>query len=642
MYPSLSNLNNLNANEAADEDNAPMSPPPVVRDRPKRSAAASVAGDSEFGASVADGGDASRQRAGDEALNDEAFPAAPPPHGVGVGSTVYHILQKFLSCAVLADPQFRLESVVDSDFDPRDVPQHLGLLLDMSPSMGVDNTKSRGSGVVTAAHTTAELLRSLPGYLETLQSKLPSNCRPGGSNEPTLCIAGFSGSAGWHDDNGFLPSSRTGQTVAEARAWASERVGSDEWLKAQTVKWSECAALCEIWASHMEAIVYPENDFTKAPPGVRGTTGNGTNIDAGLSFATEALARICAQSGGHAHCIVATDGEANHGRRKAKEWNASLRERAMSEAAARGLPVSFSALMMGSQTKVDELSKLTNKRGVLGYAAKSEHIKAGLDGILSMMATDGRGCFDVASNARFVDAKGVLVEGTAEQLTVSRLGMFVGDNFEGFFDVRAPSVSDAAKAAMKEGTLLQVETWVAPSLLWQVRKGDSCAKEPHQTIDALRFLQREGSIPAPFVTNTEVVLEDGPRRFFQRNAYELAPVDASLQLDIELETSHPDSVYTFVKRNGDIEAEAYSRLAAATTHDEAALVAEEMASRSARYGSARQAARFRSLQREATASQVAADAGDEDAIYRSAGHSAAACFSQSVAAAGDEDDLYHE
>ena len=61
-------------------------------------------------------------------------------------------------------------------------------------------------------------------------------------------------------------------------------VGDAAKLKENTFKWSECEAVCNLWASHLEAIIYPMNNVSNNPKGVDGRTGSGTNIDAGLAF----------------------------------------------------------------------------------------------------------------------------------------------------------------------------------------------------------------------------------------------------------------------------------------------------------------------------------------------------------------------
>jgi hypothetical protein len=650
----------------------PMPPPPLARENStiaddasvsgKRGRTESLAGDSEFG-SVADGGanaaGSKSQKTNGDVASDEDFPAAPPAHGIASGAISVNEMQKTVPMAVLTNPEFRLEST--GDFNPVEFPFHLFVMIDMSPSMGYNSTvrastDANGENVICAAHSAAQMMRGMAAYLTGLLDKMPESCRAGAPNEPTLCVAGFSGQAGWHDTNDFLTNGRFGNTDDKVRAWATLAVGDDDKLKEQTVKWSECGELCTIWADHLEAIIYPDNNPALVPPGIRGVPhGNGTNLELAIAFATEALDRICLKTGGHGHCLLATDGEANSGRTSQKYWLSTIREHAMDRRANIGLPVSYSALMMGDETSVHQLSKFTAKTGLLGYASKPEEIKQGLDSILDLIVTDGRGTFDIVSVATYVDADGTPSAAHNPEITVTRSGILMADNYEGFYNVHTPKritpfrdVPVNSCVFLTDKYSLKIESWVAPSLVARMFRSNAdfaskqCAiglDELRRTIDAFADVERHEVL----VPVSEVKSENRGN-FFERSLYMHDPHAAPdsdyseflPKVNFTLETSAPkDNIYVFVKNNARIDEEAYERFALAATHEETSMIASEMAMRSMRTGSKRSATKYGKLARQSTAYAKAAEEGDEDALYRSVGHSAAAALSQ---VNGDEEE----
>jgi len=619
-------------------------PPPIVRTHTKRSLAASVACDSEFGGGgLTSNGDPDAAPLGPPgraaATATEAFPPAPPPPGVAAGVRSFHIDQRVVPMAIYPDQQLRLEST-DPDDNRAEVQTHHWWGLDFSPSMA---DKRTGSALALAS-----TMRALPKYLRDLLPLLPPKCRAGGPLEPTLSIAGFSNACGWEDDDEWLDGDRpVGREGAR-------NVGTLERVKANTFLWSDprLAAACETWAAHLESIHPPEGSIRYADaPGVRGHLGESTNIDAAVAFGTEALRALTASSGGYGLALIATDGIANVGRGSATEWLRTFDSLAMTEdqeEGRRGLPVSFSALMMGSDPQITSLSKLTGKRGVLGYAAKAENIQEGLDSILRARILDARGGFDVCSLAVLVGEDGKpLAPASAYQpipysrQTVSRLGLYAGDNYEAFFDVRVPDAPEDRKDVRG----MKVISVAIPSLCHD----KAYAMEHHtaRLFEACLLVDAgERLLDAPaHVYETTVPLHEDPSfaHFFAHPNYErhasalVAPQE--LLHDVELEVVSPlDNVYAYVRSNCKIEEDAYKELNRATTHAEAAAVADRFALRSLASGSQRMAKRFRSLRREATVMQERADAGDDEAVYRSAPHSAAAALSQSLGADALEDE----
>lgn len=613
----------------ADSTTPIATPPPIVRTHTKRSLAASVAGDSEFGGGLTSNGDPDAASLGPpgRAAATEAFPPAPPPPGVAAGVRSFHLDQRVVPMAIYPDQQLRLEST-DPDNNKAEVQLHHWWGLDFSPSM---TDKRTGSALALAS-----TMRALPKYLRDLLPLLPPKCRAGGPLEPTLSIAGFSNACGWEDDDEWLDGDRT---VGREGA---RNVGNLERVKANTFLWSDpqLAAACETWAAHLETIHPPEGSIRyDDAPGVRGHRGQSTNIDAAVAFGTEALRALTTSSGGYGLALIATDGAANAGRTSATEWLRTFNSLAMTEEqddGRRGLPVSFSALMMGSDPQITSLSKLTGKRGVLGYAAKAENIQEGLDSILRARVLDARGGFDVCSLAVLVGEDGKPLESTTayqpipySRQTVSRLGLYAGDNYEAFFDVRVPDAPEDRKDVRG----MKVVSIAIPSLCHD----DAYAMEHRaaRLFESIYLIEEDA--PA-HVYETTVPLHEDPSfaHFFAHPNYEnrvsalVAPQE--LLHDVELEVTSPlDDVYAYVRSNGKIEEDAYNELSKATTHAQAAAVADRFALRSLASGSQSMAKRFKSLRREATLMQERADAGDGEAVYRSARHSAAAALSQSQA-----------
>jgi len=602
-------------------------PPPVTRTN-KRSLAESVAGDSEFGTTA---GEPSAADTGGGA--NTAFPPAPPPPGIAAGVTSLHLNQKVVPMAIYPDQQLRLEPT-DPDNDKRAVQHHVLYAFDFSPSMADRNGES--------ARALAAAIRALPQYHKDLLALLPPECQSGGALEPTVSLAGFSNGCGWEDDDEWI-----------AGSWprgmdASTRVGDLERVKQSTFKWSDprLAEACETWAVHLENIIPPDGDFNRPAVGVRGKTGQSTNLEAAVGFSTEALRLLAEESGGYGLAVIATDGCATgEGSPFATDWLRTYHEHALTKAQAdgrKGLPVDFSALMMGSHPTITSLSKLVGKRGVLGYAAKAEDIQEGLDSVLRARFDTARGGFDVWSLAVLVGADGKPL-GPVEphapipysREAVSRLGLYAGDNYEAFFDVRVPD----APTDPKDVRGMKVISLATPSLCHAfVDSDDAIARIFEQTFVPPAGVDPNRSRAHTYETFVPVHADPECTRFYARhplyNHSELNPLAGAGvdTLDPELQVAAPlDNVYVFVKRTSDIEAEAYTELAKTKTHAEAAAVADRYLTRSLAAGSDRMASRFQSLRRESTAMQVRADEGDADATYRSASHSAAACFSQSSA-----------
>ena len=243
---------------------------------------------------------------------------------------------------------------------------------------------------------------------------------------------------------------------------------------------------------------------------------------------------------------------------------------------------------------------------------------------------------------------------------MTRSGILMADNYEGFYSAHLPKrnvpfVDPMARheyrGFLSAGHTLKVESWVAPSLVARMFKANAdfaskrCAiglAELRRTIDAFADVERhEVSVPVT------PVVENGPNDCFELHTYahdrptagmEASSKDVRLvpRMKPSLQVDSPkDNIYVFVKNNVQIDEEAYERFAVAATHEETSMIASEMAMRSMRGGSKRSATKYSKLARQSTAYAHAAEAGDQEAMYRSAGHSAAAQLSQ---VNGDEDE----
>ena len=618
----------------------------------------SVAGDSEAASAMPA---AQAARVGDGTMNDTAFPKAPPPHGVGLGVAAFNRLQQTVPLAVMLDPSLRLESSAPAiaGFDPQQLEEEVILCLDMSGSMGF--VRGGGADAVCAAEATAQFLEQFPEYCKTAF----------GARTGRLHIVGFGQAAGYADKPGlWMPSSATngGRTVQESMRWAKDAAGEADEILKRCARIDACKDLCTEWAAHMRSIVFPDNNTNSMPKGMDGMTAGTTNIGAAVTFSSQMAATLCKKNKSYARIIIATDGHANTGLTRAEEWRQVAQDRHLS-AFDDPFPASFSALMMGADTDVQQLSLLANKKGLLGYAQAAADIPTGLDSLFASVKETMRGAFDVVFIASYEkkaaptgaaevaaaveamdtadgeDAVVVKPEATeaadpadpaewvecaeSRQLTYLNSGFIFGENYECLSDAKAPKMTSELKDA--DELRLKVKAFMAPSLLARLVSEDGAY--PSDATALLATLEDDLKLEA-FV-QTVPVLDENARNYFKRFEYtQLAPTPSSLRLDAELQQTDPSSLYDFVKRNLSIEETAFIKMQKARTHEEMAEVSRGLERMATAQGSQRLAARFRgSARRAETITRTIAEGGEEAATYRSlsAAHSAAAAYSQTVA-----------
>ena len=625
-----------------------MAPPPLKRDRdpstpPRAAMAASVAGDSEAGSVMP-----LDKQARTETVQDTAFPAAPPEHGLGVGICKFNVHQRTIPIALMADPEFRLEKTVEPGaFDPRNVQKHYVFAIDCSASMGTTN----GSGGVPAAEATAQTLEALEAFLlESLKTE-PADCQPGGPNEPTITLLGFAGMAGFADTSEKWLDMSTVKVTGlpkDAEEWARTAFVDDE-LKAHTFKVSACADACADWARRMRGTIYPNNSMMNAPAGFNsdGQIGGCTNLGAAFDFATEAALRLC-RDGGIARVIIATDGNANRGRTRACEWRNSIDEFAMKYSKRLGgFPVSYCALMMGSSTNVQQLGLLTDKKGVLSYAKSPEDIQTSLGALFSVVNETSRGAFDAVVIVTYETyVKDAWVEIGAKKLNFLNAGELYGDNYEFLADVRPPDLNTPEEgpfatpwpmtSSYPKELRIKLTSYVAPSLHTQILRICGTSVEDPNPTWTQKLLTDELKIPAHEVIVPIDAFDS--KSFYIAQEYEDFPTPAGMNADPEYENTNSKGIFNFVKRNTQMVADAFQRLSQAKTYEETAMISRSLAREATTYGSQRLARRFGvSAKRSETIAQTIAEGGEEAAVYRSmsAAHSSAAAYSQTV---GDEEE----
>lgn len=626
-----------------------MAPPPLKRSiEPTPSAAPSVApsvaGDSEAGSVMPMAVD---KKPRTEAVQDTAFPTAPPEHGLGIGIVKFNVKQPTIPIGIMADPEFRLESALEPGaFDARSIQKHYVFAIDCSASMG----HTGGAGGIPAAEATAQTLEALKEFLCKSLENEPEECRPGGPKEPTITLLGFAGSAGFADvsekwlDQMCAP--ECGLDVKAAREWASDAVLEDG-LKQHTFKVSACLDACLDWARRMRGIVYPDNHLHQPITGFdgAGTIGGCTNLGAAFDASTEVALRLCATSGGIARVIIATDGCANRGRTSANEWRDSIQNFAMQRAhEIGGFPVSYCALMMGASTNVAALGKLTHKKGVLSYAKAPEDIQTALGAVFNVVSETSRGAFDavvLATYEAYVNDAWVEVRETA--VTYLNAGELYGDNYEFLADVLPPDINSPVADPLATPwpltssypTELRVKltAYVAPSLHARIRGGRLVntlkPDDLKQTLADLKLPAYEATVPVDAYDS---------KSHSRRAEYVDFPTPRELVEDPEYENTASRGLFNFIKRNLKIEEVAFEKLSMATTYEETAMISRSLAREATTQGSQRLARRFgSSAKRSETIAQTIAAGGEDAVVYRgcSAAHSAAAAYSQTV---GDEDD----
>lgn len=622
-----------------------MAPPPLKRsiEPPTAAPAPSVAGDSEAGSVMP-----ADKKTRTEDVQDTAFPAAPPEHGIGVGIVKFNVKQPTIPIGIMADPEFRLESALEPGaFDARNIKKHYVFAIDCSASMGHTGDASG----IPAAEATAQTLEALKEFLCKSLENEPEECRPGGPNEPTITLLGFAGSAGFADVSEKWLDQSTAQDirgVKAAREWARDSFSQDD-LKHHTFKVSECLDACLDWAERMRGVVYPNNHLHLPVSGFNGdgAIGGCTNLGAAFDVSTEVALRLCATSGGIARVIIATDGLANRGRTSANDWRDSIQNYAMQNAhKVGGFPVSYCALMMGSSTNVEALGKLTHKKGVLSYAKAPEDIQTALGAVFSVVSETSRGAFDavvLAAYEAYVNDAWVEVRETA--VTYLNAGELYGDNYEFLADVLPPDINSPVAdplatpwpltSSYAKELRVKLTAYVAPSLHARICRGHLVRTlKP----DDLKKILTDLKLPA-YEATVPVDAYDS-KSHSRRAEYVDFPTPLELVEDPEYEDTAPRSLFNFIKRNLHIEEVAFEKLSKAKTYEETAMISRSLAREATTQGSQRLARRFgTSARRSETIAQTIAEGGEEAAVYRgcSASHSAAAAYSQTVGDEGEDD-----
>ena len=404
-----------------------------------------------------------RQRADADAAPSTPPPASPtlkqqaePPNGMALGVTTLHPQQQWIPMAFKTDERLATPWTRPPTTSTATNPEHvvIMLLLDLSPSMA---SPSPGDGSVAAA--------AVVKLLEGFRAYLAATLTPAQLAVTELCVAGFSGSCGWVDqDHCAMQSPRLNPDDGN---WV---VGCQiEEIEKQVVDADDAAAVDALlakWVAKTKRIYEPADEADR-------DSGRGTNIEAALYFAHRAAEEYCNCHGGSMQAFLLTDGEATTGATRPESIRATLDKAIFAPQQSHAVPIQFHALMMGDDTRPQTLTALLGSAGFLGYAKDAESIAAGLDSILKIPFEQGRGSFDMATFVSYEDASSG-AELSDVHMTCYSQGQLCGDNYTALYGARMPPARASAQEAVDsalakpETVVVRVRGLCAPNLLRDV------------------------------------------------------------------------------------------------------------------------------------------------------------------------------
>ena len=392
----------------------------------------------------------------------EAVAVPEPANGGEVGVTSVHPMQRLVPLAIKTD------ATLDGPWKAADAdrlaigkpgtkmaPQHIMLLLDLSPSMRSSRANSGADGL-RALLAPEGLAKWLADNAETL-------------GHATLSIAAFSGCCGWANQD-HCPGQFCISEAQEARDGHNVVTGTtEEAVVSNTVGVRDAEAVrryCQLWTSKVDKI-------DKAPHDER-DNGAGTNTEAAVRFAHKAMRVLCDKQGGTAQVFLCTDGVATMGETTAYGINRMVNAMVWDPDPQRQPPcghrVQLHALMMGNGPQPAMLTTLLGARGSVGYAKDMNDIGDALRGLFGptlLAVKDSPGTLDIIAFTVFEDDAGVKISETA--MTCLSQGLLAVDNYTALAGARVPDKFYGEGAAPPTPAdahkmVLRVEAFAAPNL----------------------------------------------------------------------------------------------------------------------------------------------------------------------------------
>lgn len=369
----------------------------------------------------------------------EPEPVPEPACGVAIGVDSVHPMQRTFPLAFKTTSELEAPWMSNPLKGPRlrknVQPPFVLLLLDMSPSMS--DLPFGGTLDDCAAHAVHELIDNLP--------QLVGDAAPDGE-APNVCIAGFSGSAGFESED-YLEYEMIGPRTSRAHLTLNK-------INDNTASLSDAAALDALiakWKGHLKAIYNPETSEQHQ-------SGHGTNFEDALNFGMRVVDIVANREGLKApvdtHVVLMTDGAATVGMTNAAKIRNQLQTRIAQKEFFKlteddeksnwycdqpqwAAPLQFHALMMGSMANPTFLTKVMDGNGLIAYAKNPSEIAAGVETILKPLLNNTKGRMQLVVATAFVDANDTLL--CDWTVTSHDGGALLSDNYTALFEARMPT-----------------------------------------------------------------------------------------------------------------------------------------------------------------------------------------------------------
>ena len=397
----------------------------------------------------------------------ETEPEAPEPDdGVAVGVKTVHPNQPMLplcfktSSSTAQTPWGKpLDALVAADFKPgtEHHPQHLCLVLDLSPSMTERDYETGTTGIDGLERMLSP--EGLPKWLADNRHKIGA-CH--------LSIAAFSGNCAWLDQDHHTKVQYFFGLETAIKDGHNYPAGmTEDKLKRNTVS---CAADCST-GLEMYCTAWKTKVGRVRPGAEEPEHGRGTHTAAALRFCVRAMQIAAELEHRTAHIVLCTDGKSTIGETGSKHLREIIDEFVFDPKRLLATPVQLHALMMGAGPDPEVLTNLIGTAGVVGYAKDPDTIFQSLTEMLEpvLFPADCPGTLDLVVYTSF-EKKDTEERISNIRTTFFSQGKLAGDNLTALFGARLPDAYTAEgapplSAKDAENVVLRVVVFGAPNLL---------------------------------------------------------------------------------------------------------------------------------------------------------------------------------